>query len=350
MNKVAKRIVISAAALVIVFFAVSFAIDKALLGRTFERVEPADPRLLPLYDAYAGNHPRESSDFQLDGSTLRGYVYKAENPKGLVVFRHGIFSQHADYLSLICALVDKGWSVYAYDAIGCGESDGDNVKGMAQSAVDVAAAVNHVRQSGIAGDLPIALWGHSWGGYGVAAALGTTSNISACVTMSGFNAPVEVLLESTKRSMGPAAFTQQPTIWLNNKLVFGADADRSAEEGINSSGVPVLVIHGTEDAIVGYDGSAIIAHRSRITNPKVSYIVKDEPGRNGHNSYFYEPAARAYLAEKSAELASLAQDYPEGMPASALAEFFEGYDRVRGNQPDAALIDSIDEFLSRALS
>ena len=184
----AKRVGIILLAIVLVLGAVSFAFDRWMLGQTYERFPGRTASILPTYEDYdAAAYPRTDVAFQLNEYTLRGHVYGPQNTRGLIVLRHGIFSQHQDYLCFITAFVDKGWRVFAYDAIGCGESDGDSTLGMSQSPIDVAAAVDFARESGMANGLKIALVGHSWGGYGVATALGRTEDIAACVTMSGFD-------------------------------------------------------------------------------------------------------------------------------------------------------------------
>lgn len=347
-GKIWKRVVIVIAVLVVAFFAASFFIDKSSLDDTFKRVERSSPRFMPS-DEYAKAYDVAPVEFQFQSETLRGHLYKAKDPKGFIVFRHGITSEHADYLALICDMVDRGWTVFAYDAIGCGISDGDNVKGMAQSPLDVAAAVDYARESGMVGDLPLVLWGHSWGGYGVAAALDIVPDVDACVTMSGYNSPVGVLMEFTGRLMGPLAVTQYPTMWLNNKMVFGNDADRTALDGINKSNVPVLIIHGIDDKVVEYGGSSIIAQRDRITNGNVEYLPMDEKGRDGHNSYFYSEAANQYLNEKRDELSQLEAKYPDGIPDDVLSSFMKDFDEQRANDSDPDLVNAIDEFLMRAV-
>ena len=348
-RKIWKRVGIAVGVLAVLFFVASFIIDKQNLDKTFARVEPMSPRLMPT-EEFAAAYDSEPVEFEFQDATLRGYVYKADNPRGFIVFRHGITSEHMDYLALICAMVDRGWTVFAYDAIGCGISDGDYVKGMAQSALDVAAAVEFVRETGMSDGLPLVLWGHSWGGYGVTAAMDIVPDVDACVTMSGYNSPVDVLMEFTERMMGPAAVTQYPTMWLNNKLAFGADADRTALDGINKTSAPVLIIHGNADAVVEYDGSAIIAQRERISNENVQYLVMDKPGCNGHNSYFYTARANQYLNQKAEELADLSKQYPDGIPEDVIATFMEGYDYKRANEASPELIDAIDAFLTEQCS
>ena len=350
MPKAAKIGLIVVVGVVVVFCVGSFALDRHLLGQTYARYTSEGPSLMLTDADIAADYPYEDVEFQLGGKTLRGHVYGAGNTRGLVVFRHGIFSQHQDYLALITALVDKGWKVFAYDAIGCGESDGDSVIGFAQSPIDVHAAVQFARESGMAGDLPVVLFGHSWGGYGVAGALDYGDDVKACVSMSGFDTPMGIIMESAEKSMGPIAAVQRPFIDLIGRLDFGNDANRSASHAISESGVPTLVIHGTEDAVVSYDGTGIIAQRDSITNPQVEYITKSEPGRNGHNTYFYSPDSQAYLSECVDRLAALKGEHGGDIPDDVLADFMASIDKRRANTADPELIEEIDGFLGDKVS
>ena len=169
MGKVGKRIAIAVVALVVVFFVASFAVDHFMLDKTFAKndqtIEPGGT--MPTFADYAHDHARTPVEFTMDGATLRGYVYESNavaQPKGFVIFRHGIYSNHGFYLPEIIALADCGWKVFAYDALGAGESDGSSYIGMVQSALDVKEAVVFASREGLVGDLPIVLWGHSWGG------------------------------------------------------------------------------------------------------------------------------------------------------------------------------------------
>jgi len=351
MSKVKKRILVGVAVLVVVFFVGSFAADRYMLGQTFARFGGRGVNAIATFDGYyAKDHTRTPVEFQMDGKTLRGYIYGEDNnDKGLVVFRHGIYSQHQDYLLLIEALVDRGWKVFAYDAIGCGLSDGDSTIGFPQSALDVHRALEFVDESGLAGDLPVVIMGHSWGGFGVAAALNFHDDVKACVTMSGFADSMGIVMDASRAMMGPLAVTQAPTIWLNHKIDFGQYSDISAVDGINGAGIPVLVVHGTGDTVVGYDTTGIIAQRDKITNPQVEYAVMDDPARNGHNTYFNAPDTQVYLNELSAKLADLQQQYGDDIPEDVLADFLAGIDYKRANTPDPYLIDTIDDFLTRAI-
>ena len=352
MPRAGKVAIIVVAIVVVVLSVGSYALDRHMFGQTYARYTAKEPSLMLTDADVAADYPYEDVQFQLDGSTLRGHVYRAPDARGLVVFRHGIFSQHQDYLAIITALVDKGWSVFAYDAIGCGESDGDSVIGFAQSPLDVRAAVQFVEESGMAGGLPVMLLGHSWGGYGVAGALDfqdVRDVVSGCVSMSGFDTPNDILFESAENSMGAVAVTQRPFISLIGLMDFGADANRSAARAVSECGLPVLVIHGTGDKVISLDGASIMAERDRITNPQVSYIVKSDADRDGHNTYFYSPESQAYLAECTDGLASLKAEYGDQVPNSVLADFLRTVDKKRANTADPVLIDEIDGFFTAAI-
>ena len=69
----------------------------------------------------------------------------------------------------------------------------------------------------------------------------------------------------------------------------------TAVDGINNTDIPILIIHGTKDEIIPFDGSSIIAHKDEITNPNVEYRVYDKDGKNNHGDmYLNYDAVPAY--------------------------------------------------------
>ena len=354
MSRTSKRLVLFVVVAIVGLSMAALVFDRAALSATYARV-PTDQvaSLLPSYELYRKDYPRTDEQFQLKGSTLRGHVYGADNDRALVIFRHGIFSQHRDYLPLITALVDKGWRVFAYDALGCGESDGDSALGMSQSPLDVEAAVDYARASGMAGDLPVALWGHSWGGFGVAAALGRGADVDACITMSGYETPMKVLDYSATSSFGPIGKLQWPFLWLNTYADFGDDANPSASEAIVASGVPTLVVHGSGDTTVPLAGvsiyDALQARRSDLPAGLVAFSLKDTEHRDGHNNYFYSPESQAYLDECAETLQDMLDDNGDDVTAPEVQEFLATVDLKAANTADPALIEEIDTFLAEAL-
>lgn len=91
MPKAAIIAIVAACAIVVVFCIGSFALDRHLLAQTYAR-QPQVSSPLMLTDAeIADDYPYEDVQFQLDGATLRGHVYGAENDqRGLVIDRKSV--------------------------------------------------------------------------------------------------------------------------------------------------------------------------------------------------------------------------------------------------------------------
>lgn len=264
-------------------------------------------------------------NFMSGKNRLTGYLYGEENDKGLIVLAHGISDSAEGYLSKTLFFADHGWRVFTYDCTGCGASEGSSMRGLPQSAVDLNAALTYIESQDW--NLPILLYGHSWGGYAATAVLNRRHNIAAVVSVSGFNNPSEMMAEGLRGMMGRAALIFYPFAWVCQRVLFGSAAGMTAVCGINKSGIPVMVIHGREDSVIRYDGAAIIAHKDQITNPNVAYKTCDEKGQNGHLNLFRSKEALAYAAGlETGENPNIDRFLASGLDAGFMGEvnaFFE---------------------------
>ena len=170
--------------------------------------------------------------------------------------------------------------------------------------------------------------------------------------MSGFDTPLKELEVGARSTLGPFAFTQTPTLWLNTFLVFGSDGNRSASQAIINSGVPTLVMHGTNDPVIPYDDASILSYTvvDGNTPTNVSTITFTEPGRSEHNSYFYSVESQSYLNEYGKKLQQLLDENGDDPNAPEVVAFMSGVDKHKANTADPALIDEIDSFLGTAIS
>jgi pimeloyl-ACP methyl ester carboxylesterase len=233
----------------------------------------------------------ESSDYSLvefssGKNRLQGYVYGPEKARALVVIAHGLGGRAASYSSEALWFVSRGYRVFMYDCTGAAASEGKGTIGTAQSAIDLAAALEYIKTDDNLKVLPVLLYGHSWGGYAVAAVLAKGYDITASVSISGYNNPNGVAYEQAKKIMGPLATLEYPFFVLENFFRFGKEASVSSLKAINTSGKPILIIHGSADKEILFDGSAIIAQKNEITNPAAEYLVRSAEGQNGHNDLF----------------------------------------------------------------
>lgn len=344
-----KWIQIGAIGLVIIFLGSSMVIAKNAYDSAFPRSEKPQFSGYLRYSDVEADYARTVVHFSSGQNMLTGYVYGETNDKGLVVISHGLGGGAENYLSETMHFVDQGWRVFAFDNTGSHESEGKSTKGIPQSVLDLDAALTYVEGNADFGGLPVMLYGHSWGGYAVCAVLNYGHQVAAVVSLSGFNAPSGLLKEQLHSMMGTGAYFIYPFAWGYQELLFGKTAGVTAVEGINSSDVPVMVIHGQGDDVILYDGASIIAERDQVTNPNVVFKTADREGHAGHNDLFLSDASVEYKAVKNAEYKVLWDSNNGKVPDDVKATYYAGVDRFLVSDLDDDFMGEIDQFFSAAL-
>lgn len=345
-----RSVLIFIALFIVISIIVGYIITCVEMNKNFGRGDYPENRFVAtyFYDHYENDYPRQEVSFLSGENTLKGYIYGGDNDRGLIVFAHGIGGGHEYYLKLLTKLVDLGWCVFAYDATASGNSEGESSNGLAQSVIDLDLALDFVESDPQLGKLDTYVLGHSWGGYAAAAVLNFDHDIKGCVTMSGYNTPYEQLSDSCDSMYGKVGVLLHPFVWAYNKMKFGNNSSWSAVEGINKSGIPVLIIHGDNDETISYDGAAIIAHKDEITNPDVEYKVFTEEGRNGHNTYFYTHEYKEYKANVlTPAINALREKYGDDIPDDELEKYYSSIDKELYNGFNQEVVDLVNEFFQK---
>ncbi|MDR2016488.1 MAG: alpha/beta hydrolase [Burkholderiales bacterium] len=197
-----------------------------------------------------GNPGREGLKYETvrfasrDGTPLSGWFVPAantpdpRNAKGTVIHVHGNAENISAHWPLVGWLPSRGYNVFLFDYRGFGLSAGTpNPKGVFE---DTQSAMDYVRTRADVDPEKLLVFGQSLGGSNAIAAIGAGNRI-------GIRA---IAVEGT--------FYSYTTI-ANDKL-FGAglltNNDYSANRYISKlSPIPLLLIHGTNDAIVPYQHS-----------------------------------------------------------------------------------------------
>lgn len=353
MGKIIALIILLIVLLVIfMLLVITLAVFKNSYGRF-----SVDPDVTEyLYDHFRDRYPRREVFFPSDGETLKGYVFGEENEKALIVFSHGIWSGHEQYLSFLTYFIDKGYRVFAYDYRGYNGSTGEDARGLPESPVDLKSALDYVRSDNSiikkkdGTDLKILTMGHSWGAYASTAVLNLDDGVFAACAMSGFDDPVTISVETGKMMLGPVAGLMGPFINLVNGVMFGKNKRLIAHEGINKSNIPVLLTHADRDAFIALNVSSIVCHKDEITNPNVKYHIITENPRDNHNDFFLTAEAAAETQKIRAEFEEISKKYKKGeVPRDLRHEFFSKVDKVKANQPCTEYYELIDAFFTEAL-
>ncbi len=345
-GKMRRIVLLSIVAFVLVFSIVSMIVTKNIYDGNFDRADA------PAYSGYLRysdlkGYERSEVSFLSGENNLAGYVYGEDNNKGLVVIAHGLGGGAEEYLAETIYFVDNGWRVFAYDCTGSYNSEGKGTKGLPQSAIDLDAALSYIQSQ--SWNLPVMLYGHSWGGYAVTAVLNYEHDIKAVVSISGYATPMKILHEQAQSMMGWFSNLTFPFEWTYQRLLFGNAAGLSAINGINKRNTPVMIVHGTNDNMILYEGASIIAQRNSITNPNATYVIRDAENQNGHNNLFLSSAATTYIDAVNKEYKTIYENYDGKIPDDIKAEYYDSIDRYLTCQLDPAFINEVNIFFEKHL-
>jgi len=352
----AAKIILWIAIFLLFFSVVAFFLVKHLYDKSFTRVDRPEHSGFIRFSDVADKLDVTEVQFPSGLNMLAGYIFSAfgaENGKGLVVIAHGLGGGAESYLAETMYFVEQGWRVFSYDCTGSHSSEGKNTRGLPQSAIDLDAALTYVAGNDALSSLPVMLYGHSWGGYAVTAVLNYDhrNKINAVASIAGYNAPIEILVEQASKMIGPfVAYVAYPVEWAYQKVLFGSAADVTAVDGINNTDTAVLIIHGTEDQAISYNGAAIIAHRDEITNPNVAYKTCSAENQNGHSNLFRSVPATAYINEKNAEYKQTYEQWKKKIPDDIKAEYYANLDKNLVSELDADFMEEVNGFFEAHLN
>lgn len=326
-------------------------ICTAILFRVFfgrNELKPDDISLC-YEDIDQEKYPRFAINFLSNGNSLRGYLYGGTNDAGLIIYAHGVLNGADGFLAETMYFVDNGWRVLAFDGTGSRESEGKRVGGLPQTKIDVEAALVYVSQDIELSKLPVVLFGHSMGGYAVAAALKEyASEVSAAVCVATFNSPIETMYYQSKVSAGFLADILYPFVWLYQEMSFGKDANISAVDGINETDTPVLMVYSETDAIIPYDKIGLFAYKDRLSNSNAVFQCFDTDF-DGHTTMLLSEESAKYSTEQWSALEKLRDEYHSAIPDDVFSEFYSQINKEKMYVLNLQRMDYINDFLINAV-
>lgn len=278
-----KKILITALCMIAVLiiagdWALSVMIYNENFNKRFESYEP----LMLYMDDFDGLH-RTQYKFSSDkGQMLTGYMYSAgEDQRGIIVIAHGFGGGgHNSYMNCADYFARHGYYVFAYDATGNDESEGDGVGGLPQGVIDLDYAISFIEESGNFPDLPIGLFGHSWGGYSVCSVLTYHPEVKAVITCSGFNRSSDLFEAEGKKQAGEGIYLMLPFVQLHERIKYGSYASASAVNGFSAANASVMIIHSFDDDVVppayGYE----VYYDTYKDDPRFSFVPFADKGHN----------------------------------------------------------------------
>lgn len=342
-----KKILVVLSILLALYVVGSVVAVQIIYATVFVRVPPQAISAFPLYRDVAQEYPREEVSFLSGENRLTGWVYGEDNDDALVVMAHGLGSTAESYLPYAIWFVDQGYRVFSYDATGTGASEGEDTTGLSQSVLDLDSALTYIESNPELSELPVLLFGHSWGGYAVARVLAYDHDITASVSISAFDTPMDMVCEAAEEYCGPFAYGGYPFLYLQQRILFADAANGSAAEAVEASGIPILVIHGTADEVISYEEASLLSYLEEGDN--VTLLTLDG---EDHMSLL-EPQGEVYTTYVNAchaQYELLWDQYGGVIPEEVQAAHYAAIDKSITGGVNEDLAAQIDAFYRQALS
>lgn len=318
----------------------------------FDRYYRPDYSLYPgmyCYDRFGGSLPRETFSIPSGDNMLAAYYYPAEASRGLAVLAHGFRSGADDYLPLIKAVVDRGYSVLTYDVTGVYSSGGDSMIGMCQSLRDLDRVLTFAGKDHRFASMPKFVIGHSWGGYAASSVLALHSEVKAAALIAPMNNGATVMLEKGEQYAGKVAYAAKPIFASYQKILFGDYVNYNGVVGINSTDVPVLIAQGVDDTVITPDGQSVTAHLDELTNSSVTlYWGKGSQG--SHTGIWHSVESEEYQRQIAGCIKKMEMELGRELTSSEKAEIYATVDHNLYSQVNLQLIELIIQTFEKGLN
>ncbi len=278
-----KKILIIVLCIVVVLLIVGdWVLSVMIYNENFnKRFESYEPLMLHI-DDFDGLQ-RTKYEFSSDkGQTLTGYMYSSgENQRGIIVMAHGFGGGgHNSYMDCANYFAHHGYYVFAYDVTGNDESEGEGVGGLPQGVIHLDYAISFVEESGNFPDLPIGLFGHSWGGYSVCSVLTYHPEVKAIIECSGFNSSSDMFEAEGKKQAGNGIYLMMPFVKLHERIKYGSYASNTAMDGFAATEAAVMIVHSVDDNVVPIEYGYDTYYEKYKDDPRFSFIRFEDKGHN----------------------------------------------------------------------
>ena len=246
-----------------------------------------EPLMLRVED-FEGLECREYSFPSDKGQMLAGYLYSSgEDQHGIVVLAHGFGGGgHNSYMDCADYFASHGYYVFAYDATAMDKSEGESLGGVPQGVIDLDHAISFVEASDEIPDLPIVLFGHSWGAYCVSAVLTYHPEVKAVIECCGFNRSSDMFESGGKDQAGGVIYAMTPFIRLHEFIKFGRYATNTAMDGFDSTGAAVMIVHSADDGVIGIEYGLDKYYEKYRDDSRFTFMRFED---KGHNTILNDP-------------------------------------------------------------
>ena len=277
----------------------------------------------------------EPFSFYSQGWKINGYryTYGDEEPKGLIVFHHGLGAGHFSYTALIYDLAKMGYVVYAYDNIGCSLSEGRAVENMALAVLTQKDFYDYLETDPKAKGLKRISVGHSWGGWVALCALAGAYKVDKVISFAGFTSMLNIL---TSRAPKDAPHGKGVVNDMRHylKSTYGDIVLFDALEELKTTDKDVLYIQGDKDNMVSFERNGKAIMDVAKENKHVKVMVRK--GMD-HDPFWTKEGEKYYLTLIKGKNSFTSREREKNVV----------YDRRLLTENDEEVLKAVNDFLAR---
>ena len=346
-----KILIIVLSIVMVLLIAGDWALSVIIYNENFNQRFESDEAFIRRVEDFDGLQRTKYEFASNKGQKLTGYLYTTateEKPHGIVVMAHGFGGGgHNTYMDIADYFTSNGYLVFAYDATGNDKSEGEAVGGMPQGVIDLDFALRYVKQTDEYQDLPIVLFGHSWGGYCVGSVLNCHTDVKAAVLVAGFNRSIDLFEQQGESIIGSGIKLFMPYVSVYERLKFGKYASYTAIDGFGASDAEIMILHSKDDSTVLPENGYEKFYNAYGETPRFHFIEYED---RGHDSVYYSDAARRYKEQLNKDYTAYVEANGGEYTAEIKEEFMkQNLDKSKCYEFDYDLMQQMLDFYDSAL-
>ena len=265
--------------LLALFLIITFILAKISHDKFFNYHYESDPDI-PLYTAEEFNVSKDRVEFKEGKYTLRGYLYHKGDydDKKIIIYAHGMFSNHNSYMQDICYFAERGYLVLGFNYLGVSDSDGKNLKAFGSSIEGVDAAISFVKSNPELKDKDIYVVGHYWGGYATCNIVKFHPEIKGIAALAPFVSAYLIIKYTLPKQIRFIA----PMVTLIDYVCGGKYSRCNSIKSLNGYNGKVLLVQSTDDYIIDYNNAGVGLIKNKTTNQNIIYQKEENKGHQPH--------------------------------------------------------------------
>ena len=307
--------------LLILLIAIGFIIHNKAFGKRYE----ANP-LVKLYTKEEFNLGSTLIEINYKNDIIRGNLYSYNNydPTKLIIFCHGMWSNHNSYLQDIEYFCRNNLLVFGFDYLGVSSSTGKNIKGLGNSLKSLDIVVKYFEEK--YPNKEIYVVGHSWGAFSTTNIILLHPNIKGIIALSPFISIYSCLKSFIPKNLSFLA----PFIFLAEYLKNGKYSLMKTKDSLKNYKGKALILGSTDDSMISFNKNTGYIMK---LYPNLNYLIFDDRGHNPN-----------YTALAVKKLQSFQNDV-KSVPSDKMVEFMNSINFHELGELDLKVMDKLIEFI-----